>query len=443
MGIAATASTRVDVPDTPAVRRIRDRLGRILPLLGVAGRPAAMRLVGGLPRALLTPGDAGYRIPRDSGLDVDAVMETNAIRAGRRLQAVHGGELTVHERFQTATWRPPEHLAVPAVDLITARSESYPRPGQLPKVAPGTFGDDCFRRDFTVNTLALDLAAAEGFCKGAGPIVFHHHPLALEDLRNGIIRVLHSGSFVDDPTRLFRAVRYEQRLGFRLEAQTRAWFLGAVDSRCPATVSGTRIRHEVELGFMESRVVEVLNRLSNLGLAAAIGLEGERAAAGREACGRLSVADARRTGVGWLLMLGTAEQAPRTVGPMVGLPPKMQLQAEVFRSLLQDPELAGGSLSDLELARRLGALDRLVLESLQAFFPHLRPRIEQLMARAEDPRPRLGGRDLIRLGYEPGRAMGRVLDELRILRLAGVLRTIEEEMAWVRDHDPDAQAVPE
>ena len=194
---------------------------------------------------------------------------------------------------------------------------------------------------------------------------------------------------------------------------------------------------------MESRVVEFLNRLSNLGLMAAIGLEGGRAAAGREACGRMPVADARRTGVGWLLLLGTAEKAPHTVGPMVGLPPKMQLQAGIFRSLLQDPELSEGTLSDLELARRLGALDRLVLGSLQAFLPHLRPRIDQLIARVEDPRPRLGGRDLMRLGYEPGRAMGRVLDELRILRLAGVLRTIEEERAWVRDHGPDMQAVPE
>ena len=446
MAQPTTVSTRVGIPDTPAARNIRIQLGRVLPLLKEIGlSPAAVRLVGGLPRALLTTRDTGYRVPRHEGLDVDLVMESDAVTAGIRLQEVHGGTLTAHRQFANATWHPPQHLSAPPVDLITARSESYPQPGQLPEVVPGTFADDCRRRDFTVNTLALDLEAAAAVGAGAGQCLVHHHPLALEDLRRGIIRVLHAGSFVDDPTRLFRAVRYEQRLGFRMSGQTMDLFRSAVAGNCTATVSGTRIRHEVELAFLESRVAAVLHRLAHLGLLTGIGLTGARAAEGREACGRMSEAEADRIGMGWLLLLGTAEAGPSTAGQVLGLPPRMQARAEAFRSLLRDSALSEGALSDLALARRLGFVSRddLVLRSLQVYFPYLRARIDQLMARAADPRPRLDGWDLIQLGYTPGRTLGRVLEELRILHLAGKLRTIEDERAWVKEHGPEMQAAAE
>ena len=440
-----TVSTRVGILDTPAARNIRVQLGRILPLLKEIGLPpAAVRLVGGLPRALLMTWDTGYRVPRHEGLDVDLVMKSDAVIAGIRLQEVHGGTLTAHRQFVNATWYPPKHLSAPPIDLISARSERYPQPGQLPEVRPGTFADDCHRRDFTVNTLALDLEAAAALGAGAGQCLVHHHPLALEDLRQGIIRVLHAGSFVEDPTRLFRAVRYEQRLGFRMSGQTMDLFRSAVAGNCTATVSGTRIRHEVELAFLESRVAAVLNRLARLGLLTGIGLTGARAAEGREACGRMSEAEANRIGMGWLLLLGTAAE-PGTAGQVLGLPPRMQARAETFRSLLEDSALSKDTLSDLALARRLGSVSRddLVLRSLQVYFPHLRARIDQLMVRAADPRPRLDGWDLIQLGYTPGRTLGRVLEELRILHLAGKLLTIEDERAWVKEHGPEMQAAAE
>ena len=446
MAQPATVSTRVGIPNTPATRNIRVQLGRVLPLLKEIGlSPTAVRLVGGLPRALLTTRETGYRVPRHEGLDVDLVMESDAVIAGIRLQEIHGGELTAHRQFANATWHPPQHLSVPPVDLISARSERYPQPGLLPEVRPGTFADDCHRRDFTVNTLALDLEAAVDLCAGAGQCLVHHHPLALEDLGQGIIRVLHAGSFVDDPTRLFRAVRYEQRLGFRMSGQTLDLFRNAVAGNCPATISGTRMRHEVELVFLESRVAAILNRLAHLGLLAGMGLTGARAEEGREACGRMSEADADRIGMGWLLLLGTADTPPSTAGQVLGLPPRMQTRAEVFRSLLQDPVLAEGALSDLLLARRLGPVSRneIVLRSLQAYFPHLHIRIDQLMARAANSRPRLDGRDLMQLGYTPGRALGRVLEELWILRLAGRLQSIEDERAWVREHGVKMQAAAE
>ncbi len=446
MAQPATVSTRVGIPNTPAARNIRVQLGRVLPLLKEIGlSPTAVRLVGGLPRALLTARDTGYRVPRHEGLDVDLVMEFDAVTAGMRLQEIHGGALTAHRQFANATWHPPKHLSAPPVDLISARSESYPQPGQLPEWVSGSFADDCHRRDFTVNTLALDLEAAADLCAGASQCLVHHHPLALEDLEQGIIRVLHAGSFVDDPTRLFRAVRYEQRLGFRISGQTMDLFRSAVAGNCPATVSGTRIRHEVELAFLESHVTAVLNRLAHLGLLVEMGLTGSRAEEGREACGRMSEVDDSRIGMGWLLLLGTAEVEPSTAGQALSLPPRMQARAKAFRLLLQDPALSNGALSDLALARRLGSVSRdsLVLRSLQVYFPHLHIRINQLMARAADPRPRLDGRDLIQLGYTPGRTLGRVLEELQVLRLAGKLRSIEDERAWVRAHGPEMQAATE
>ena len=313
-------------------------------------------------------------------------------------------------------------------------------------MVPGSFTDDCHRRDFTVNTLALDLEAAADLCAGAGQCLVHYHPLALEDLEQGIIRVLHAGSFTDDPTRLFRSVRYEQRLGFRMSGQTLDLFQSAVAENCPATVSGTRMRHEVELVFLESRVAAVLNRLAHLGLLAGMGLAGARAEEGREACGRMSEADANRIGMGWLLLLGTAEARAAHCGAGVG--PAVEGAGPGGGV----PVVASGSgagrgqpCPSWTWPAGLGPVSRndLVLRSLQVYFPHLHTRIDQLMARAADPGPRLDGRDLIQLGYTPGRALGRVLEELWVLRLAGRLRSIEDERTWVREHGSKMQAAAE
>ena len=159
-------------------------------------RLPAMYLVGGPVR------DALLGTPVK---DLDFVLEGEAAEVARRLAAELGGRVVSHARFGTASLL----CGDVRVDLVTARKETYPHPGALPQVSAGTISDDLARRDFSVNALAIPLAVND-------PQVMDAHG-GIADLRLGLIRTLHSESFVDDPTRVLRAVRYEQRLGFRIE----------------------------------------------------------------------------------------------------------------------------------------------------------------------------------------------------------------------------------
>src|SRR5258708_40369947 len=146
-------------------------------------------------------------------------MEGSAIQFGGSVQHTYGGALNPYPPFGTATWtvNPLAAGALPAppghIDFVTARRESYPQPGALPVVEPSTIEDDLRRRDFTINALAIRLTP--------GPFGTLIDPFGGEhDLRSGLIRVLHDGSFRDDATRIFRAVPFEQRFDFQIAPET-------------------------------------------------------------------------------------------------------------------------------------------------------------------------------------------------------------------------------
>ncbi len=159
--------------------------------------------------------------------DLDLVVEGDAAAAARRL----GEDAVVHDRFGTAT-------AVGEVNLAASRRERYERPGALPEVELGVpLREDLARRDFSVNAIAVRLA------DGAVEAV----PGALEDLAAHRLRALHAGSFLDDPTRLLRLVRYGTRLRFQIEEETRGWAFAAVAEGALATVTGPRLGAELRL----------------------------------------------------------------------------------------------------------------------------------------------------------------------------------------------------
>lgn len=203
-------------------------------------------LVGGIVRDLLLG---------RPGLDLDIVLEGDAPELAKALQAEHGGLLTTHQKFRTATWQPPDSRAL---DLITARRESYPTPASLPLVTPSTLQDDLARRDFSINTLALRLSD--------GALVDQHN--GQNDLRQGLVRALHPASFRDDPTRMVRAVRYAVRYGFQIAPETQALFAAALP--LVELLTPERIRHEIDLTLLEPRPAENISRLNELGLLNAI-----------------------------------------------------------------------------------------------------------------------------------------------------------------------------
>ena len=214
---------------------------------------AALFIVGGFVRDLVL---------NHPSLDFDLVVEGDAIALAKALARKHGGRVTTHQRFGTAKWHlEVEEYGLESIDLVTARTEFYTHPTALPTVERSSIKLDLHRRDFTLNTLALRLD---------GP---HYGDLydywgGVNDLRQRLIRVLHSLSFVDDPTRMLRAVRFEQRFGFRIEGRTLELLKAALGLL--QRVSGDRIRHELDYMIEEPNAARMFARLNELGLLHAI-----------------------------------------------------------------------------------------------------------------------------------------------------------------------------
>ncbi len=212
-------------------------------------------LVGGVVRDLLL----GH-----PSLDFDIVIVGDAVALARTLAKKHGGKVTAHLRFGTATWEldgGPLRLTHYVFDFITARRETYAQPAALPTVTPSTLEDDLKRRDFTINTLAVRLDGAY-----FGTLHDLHH--GAEDIAQRSIRVLHADSFLDDPTRIFRAVRYEQRYSFAIAPETLALVPAALAHI--NALSPERVRHEFDLIFDEPNAVQMLERLNELGVLKAV-----------------------------------------------------------------------------------------------------------------------------------------------------------------------------
>lgn len=224
---------------------------------------AAFYIVGGFVRDLL--------LERPSQ-DFDLVVEGDAIALARKLQERHGGRLITHARFGTGKWlivnirselakslnEPESGNDLPGfLDFISARMEFYAHPSALPTVERGNIKLDLHRRDFTINTLALRL---DGSHYGE----LHDYWGGQNDLREGLVRVLHPLSFVDDPTRMLRAVRFEQRFDFKIEKRTLELLYEA--RSLVGQISGDRIRHELDHILDEDQRVSMMERLAELGL---------------------------------------------------------------------------------------------------------------------------------------------------------------------------------
>ena len=206
-------------------------------------------MVGGTLRDLLL----GLEIK-----DVDLVVESSVEKFLEYVESLNKkGRLL--RRFYTfkfeTSYDPVEHI-----DIAIARKETYPKPGALPIVEPGTIEEDLYRRDFTINALAIPV-----YPDGkTGNII---DPLGgLKDLSNRVIRVLHNRSFIDDPTRIFRAVRFSIRLGFSIDSDTERLMKEAIENGALRTVGIARIRKEIELCKKEERAGEIFQSLKALGI---------------------------------------------------------------------------------------------------------------------------------------------------------------------------------
>lgn len=393
----------------------------LLELLRLAGRLAEgqgqrLFLVGGAVRDLLVG---------SAGLDIDLAVEGDAIKLAKALVLKIPGSLVVHGHFGTATLQ----LGRFRLDFAATRSETYSRPGALPAVSPGTLEADLARRDFTLNAMALDLGPARW-----GELVDLYG--GWQDLKNRLIRVLHPRSFVDDATRIMRAVRYEQRLGFNLEPYTAR--LLRRDRKKLNTISGDRLRREIELIFREEYPEKVLSRAAGLGV--------------------LQQVHPSLKGNGWLgwkflrvrgITLTGKERLPLyfsllayRLTPQEGEELLYRLKAsKVTIRTVQDTLKIKAGLSALALP---GITPSFLYEWLRPYHPlavqanavagspMVRRHLEIFLRRLSRAKPLLSGDDLINMGVPAGPGVGQALEKLLMARLDGGAKTKGEEEALVR-----------
>jgi tRNA nucleotidyltransferase (CCA-adding enzyme) len=418
-------------------RRLPAPLERRIETIAQVSREAGVPvyLVGGFVRDLLLERD----FLRDQR-DLDLVVEGDGIAFAARLAEAVGGRKREHRAFLTAVVVDPEGLHI---DVATARSEFYRAPAALPEVRMSALRQDLFRRDFTINTLAIRL--------GPGPV-----PELIDyfggrsDLKEKTLRVLHSLSFIDDPTRVLRAVRLELRLGFHISTETLRLVEVALAEGIFDHLSGARLREELEMLLDDPALaLRGIDRLAELGILRVLhpqlelaDLTRERLRAARAACDWYQLAGLADPPVRpWRLILLALAQDLDPAG-RERLAGRLLLAGE-------DRRLLTGFVERIAVARHAlrGALPGALPETLpphraaEALEPLAGEELLLLMAEGDDAvrawvrrdltelrRLRLAvrGGDLIAAGVPRGPGIGRALQAVRRARLDGLLSESDE-----------------
>jgi tRNA nucleotidyltransferase (CCA-adding enzyme) len=379
-------------------------------------------LIGGSVRDLLL----GVSSP-----DLDLCAVGDGIAFAQALARELGAPVSQEWRFLTAKIA----AAGGSIDVATARRETYPRPGALPRVTPGSIEDDLARRDFTVNAMAVRL--------DLGPRRLLDPFGGCADLAQRRLRVLYDHSFNDDPTRLLRAARYAARLGFRLERKTGELAEGAVRSGCLGTVSGDRIRRELLMLLDERGAWAGVKLCARLGVLRRLHPSLRIGPQTRVSFGRAQgVCDwlwQQRPGANLDFALVRLLLISGSLSPGEGreLSHRLRLAARQARALAAYLTMRGRarrvlSRPGLHNSALVRAPEGLPLESVAAIAaessPLVRSRCKLFLGKLAGMRPRIRGEDLARLGFAPGPAWGRALAAARNARLDGRARTKEEEL---------------
>jgi tRNA nucleotidyltransferase (CCA-adding enzyme) len=379
-------------------------------------------LVGGVVRDLLLGGSSLRSRLR---FDLDLVVEGDAVKLAQQVAETRQAKLLAHHRFGTAKLRYENFT----LDLATARKETYPRAGALPAVTPGTIEDDLIRRDFSINAMAISLAAND-----YGELVDPYQ--GKNDLEHRFIRILHPGSFSDDATRILRAVRYEQRLGFVLEVQT-AQLLKRDVSMLDA-ISGDRIRHELELIFKEKLPELVIKRLAELGVLPRISpfLKSDDQLAERfDKARRLKKPAQLPTLYFCLLVYSLSEKGIEQFLARLNIPAKlsraMRDTAHLQTSL---PLLDKPSLKPSEIYYLLREYEPLAIQANAIASGSLitQRHLQLFLTKLRYVRTSLDGEELKRLGISVGPEMGKILQILHKAKLDGEVSTRAEEERLTR-----------
>jgi tRNA nucleotidyltransferase (CCA-adding enzyme) len=399
------------------------RLRAIVEAVGALGeRAAGVYLVGGTVRDILL-GELSF--------DVDIAVEGDAIAFAYALARTLGGRATPHHKFGTSI---VSYGDGERVDVVTTRTEFYDAPGALPTVERAGLREDLFRRDFTINAMAASLAASD-----LGRLVDPFGGRA--DLEARVLRVLHNLSFIDDPTRIFRGIRYEARYGFRFDEHSARLVRACIEMGLVGDLSSARLRDELVALLEDPGAVEGIRRLGALGADHAIHprLRGDDMAAGLfERAGvlrdELGVdVPTWRIGIAALAHELTSDEAydwlerlkvrRRDVERIVGAVTVAPRIVERLRAEQLDP------------AQVVAIADAFAPDApLLALAREDRPELREYFLRLRDVRLEIGGADLIAMGLTESPRIGDILGELRRRKLNGELvGGRESELAAARE----------
>ncbi len=424
-------------------KTMRDRLPKdVLDILEKAGalgrsRQTPVYVVGGFVRDLL------LKTPNH---DIDLVVEGDGIGFARAFAGVLGGRVRVHKKFLTSVVIfPGADGREERVDVATARLEYYESPAALPTVEHSSIKMDLYRRDFTINALAIRLD-----CEPMGEIVDFFG--GQKDIRDRVIRVLHTLSFVEDPTRCLRAVRFEQRYHFRIGPATEKLIKNDVSLKLLDKLSPARLFNEFEHICAEETAILCIRRLHELGILQAIHPQISINPDKKEMLIRTAKVMA------WYRLLYIDEEMRPWLVYFLVLCSSLTyaVTLEVFRRLGIPPALKNEVLGCREKARSLrSSLKRLTANpgfKVSALCAMLRPLpvefVLYLMADMEVPetrralsryitvwrteKPGADGSDLKKLGLAPGPAYGVILQRLLEAKLDGTAASPEEQLALAR-----------
>jgi tRNA nucleotidyltransferase (CCA-adding enzyme) len=388
----------------------------VLALVKISGQEASelgqeLYIVGGVVRDLFL-GRANF--------DFDLVVEGDAISLAKRLARDSQAKLTVHTRFGTAKLDYPGF----SLDLATARSETYSNPGALPTVKPGSLKDDLVRRDFSINAMALHLNP-----KQFGELVDLYR--GKDDLEHQLIRILHPKSFIDDATRILRAIRYEQRLSFKLETETEK--LLRRDVAMLHTISGDRIRHELELILKEDEPERALGRAGELGVLGQLhpALKGNGRLAKKFAAARQIIKQTSLPAIYLCLLIYNLNEKDNenfmarlnfSKNAAEAMRQTLQIKAQLHK--LTNPKLKPSDIYRLLHCYSATAIqaNALASESLVAS-----QNLLLYLNKLRYVKPLLNGEDLRKMGIPAGPKVGEILSALQKARLDGEVSTGKDE----------------
>ncbi|MFC1535313.1 CBS domain-containing protein [Thermodesulfobacteriota bacterium] len=416
---------------------LKERLPRrIISLFKAFGNTADMLeynayLVGGLVRDVFL---------KRENLDVDIVIEGDGIKFAHEFAEHHDVRVKSHRKFGTAVLVFPDDFKV---DVATARMEYYETPAAPPTVETSSLRMDLLRRDFTINTLAIKLNKRD-----YGTLIDYFG--GQKDLREKVIRVLHNLSFVEDPTRVFRAIRFEQRFGFKIGKLTLSLMKNAVDINCFKELSGRRLFMELRLLLMENRPVQGIERMHEFDLLQFFALEIKYSA------GLGNILEDIRAVISWFNLLYLEETYETWKVFWYGL--TSSLDAKALRRLAKRMQMNDLESRDMIVQRLdvnkvldklygltgdnhyrvytlLSQYDTEILLFMMAKVNNekIKRLISNYFTKLKGAKVKLKGRDLKKMGFKPGPLYKEILSNLLEARLHGRVNTKEEEIMLVKE----------